>query len=222
MPIVVPQIDATIPDGITDLDAFRRWAKSDDFPRRGRFAFLNGNVWMDLTMEQAFSHNQVKGAINAVLTLLVEREDVGMHFPDGMLLSNPDAGLSTVPDGVFVSHEAFETGAARGIEGATEGDFIELTGSPDMVLEVVSKSSEEKDTVDLPDVYWRAGISEYWLVDARQDPIRFDLLRRGARGYTPTRPAAGGWRKSAVFGRSFRLVRKVDRAGNPKYILEAR
>ena len=82
---------------------FRRWATSEEFPDQGRFAFLNGNVWMDLTMEHAFSHNQVKGAINAALTVLVQQEDIGLYFPDGMLLSNTEAALSTVPDGVFVT-----------------------------------------------------------------------------------------------------------------------
>ena len=221
MAIIVPQIETIIPDGITDLETFRRWATSEEFPDQGRFAFLNGNVWMDLTMEHAFSHNQVKGAINAALTVLVQQEDIGLYFPDGMLLSNTEAALSTVPDGVFVMHDRFSSGAMNGVEGA-EGDFVELIGTPDMVLEVVSKWSEEKDTVDLFDLYWRAGIPEYWLVDARSDRVRFDIYRRGARGYAVNRRQADGWVKSAVFGRAFRLVRGRDRAGNPKYNLGLR
>ena len=34
-----------------------------------------------------------------------------------------------------------------------------------MTLEVVSSSSVRKDTVDLRDRYYKAGILEYWLVD---------------------------------------------------------
>ena len=77
-----------------------------------------------------------------------------------MLLSNLDAGLSTVPDGVFVAHESFARGAVRRV-GGTAGDFVELLGSPDMTLEVVSKSSVEKDTVELVELYWQGGVAEY-------------------------------------------------------------
>jgi hypothetical protein len=37
-----------------------------------------------------------------------------------------------------------------------DGGFVELQGSPDMVLEVLSASSEEKDTVLLKAAYWEA------------------------------------------------------------------
>src|SRR5437870_5026520 len=110
MAIVVPQIEATIPDGITDLEAFRRWAASDEFPQQGRFAFLNGNVWMDLTMENALTHNAVKTEISRVLATVVKQTGAGRYLSDGMFLSNPDVGLSAVPDGVFVAHETFESG----------------------------------------------------------------------------------------------------------------
>ena len=81
-----------------------------------------------------------------------------------------------------------------------------------MVLEVISPSSEEKDTEIMPRLYWRAGIPEYWLIDVRGDRLDFRILRRGARGYTAVRPR-GGWVKSAVFGRSFRLERRIDALG---------
>lgn len=221
MPIRVPQIEAVIPDGITTQEAFRRWAASDDFPSQGRFGFFHGAVWMDLTMEHAFSHNLVKSEFTTVLSTLVKGEDIGLYFSDGMLLSNLDAGLSTVPDGAFVSHESFERGAVRRV-GGTGGDFVELLGSPDMVLEVVSKSSVEKDTVDLMDLYWQAGVTEYWLVDARREPLRFDLYRHGSKGYAEVRRQAGGWLKSNIFGRSFRLTRGTNRAGDPTFTLAVR
>jgi Uma2 family endonuclease len=219
MPIRVPQIEAVIPDGITTQKAFRRWVTSDDFPRRGRFAFFDGDLWVDLAPEYAFSHNRVKGEFVAVLSTLVD--DDGLYFSEGMLLSNLDAGLSTLPDGMFVSHESCERGAVRRA-GVTDGDFVELLGSPDMVLEIVSPSSVEKDTVDLLELYWQAGVAEYWLVDARGEPLRFDVYRYGSKGYAETRRQAGGWLKSNVFGRSFRLTRGTDRAGDPTVTLEVR
>lgn len=219
MPIVVPQIDATIPDGINDLDSFRRWARSDEFPERGRFAFLNGNFWLDLTMEMALSHNQVKGEFARVLMSLIKDKKLGWFFPDGMLYSNVEADFSTMPDGLFVSLESFERDAVKRFRNE-DSDYVELVGTPDMVLEVVSKSSIEKDTVDLVDLYWRAGIPEYWLVDARSQDLRFDILRHRANGFEAIVKNADGWIQSEVFGRSFRFIRSTDRAGDPLFTLE--
>jgi hypothetical protein len=38
----------SIPDGITDLDSFRHWAYSDEFPDSGGISFLNGEIWLDV------------------------------------------------------------------------------------------------------------------------------------------------------------------------------
>ena len=209
-----------IPGDLTDLAAFRRWAQSDQFPEYGRFAYLAGKVWVDLSMEQAYTHNQVKTRINSVLDSLALSLQLGNYFSDGLDLSNPAADLSTVPDGMLVTYEALRAGRVCQIEGS-EGGCIELVGTPDMVLEVVSKTSVHKDTVELRRLYWLAEVSEYWLIDARGAEPRFDLLRRGARGYTATR-RQGGWLRSPMFGRSFQLSRQTDPLGNPQFILAQR
>lgn len=209
-----------IPAAIVTLDSFRRWAHSDSFPETGRICFLDGEVWVDMSKEQVFSHNQVKGEYAFVLRGLAKTSQLGRYLPDGVLLSHVEANLSSQPDGTFVSHESLRTGRVRLLEGAEEG-VVELEGSPDMVLEVISASSVAKDTVQLRDLYWRAGIQEYWLVDARGDRLEFDILQHSARGYLATRKL-GGWLKSRVFGKSFRLTREPDAIGNPDYNLEVK
>jgi Uma2 family endonuclease len=221
MPIVHPAIDAVIPDGICDHESYRRWAKSDEFPQRGRFAYFHNTVWMDTDMEHAYSHNFVKMAISAVLYHLVSTEDLGQFFMDGMLLSNLEVGLSTEPDAAFVSHERFQRGLVRGIGGQGD-DYVELIGVPDMVLEVISRSSVKKDKQDMMDLYWQAGIPEYWLVDARGEELKFDIFRHSSSAYVPTPTDADGFLRSAVFNRSFKLIRGVNRAGEPKFTLEVR
>jgi Uma2 family endonuclease len=94
-----------------------------------------------------------------------------------------------------------------------------LDGTPDMVLEVVSPSSVEKDTVQLRHLYWQAGIREYWLVDARGPRLVFDILSYTPKGYAATRKQAG-WLKSATFQRSFKLTHRTDHLGHPDYQLE--
>ncbi len=209
-----------VPAWIVDLSSFRRWVYSDEIPEKVRVHYLNGEVWVDVSMEKFFSHNQVKSEYNIVLGTLGKRERLGRYVSDGMLLTNVEANLSAEPDGTFVSYDSLRTGLVRLVEGDPEGG-IELEGSPDMVLEVISRSSVEKDTDILMDLYWRAGIREYWLVDARGDEVIFDIYRYTARGYVATRKQAG-WIKSAVFGRSFKLTRHTDELGNPEYTLAVR
>jgi Uma2 family endonuclease len=209
-----------IPAWVTDLETFRRWVRSEDVPEKTQVCYLAGEVWVDMSGEQVFSHNLVKQAFNLVLGSLVMANRLGRYHPDGILLGNPAADLSSKPDGLFVSRESLSADRVRLVPGTLSG-FVELQGTPDMVLEVVSDSSVEKDTVTLPGLYWRAGIPEYWLVDARGKRLRFDILRRAARKYAAVRKQ-GGWVKSAVFGRSFRLVRRVDERDDPEYVVETR
>ena len=217
---VLDSKSVSIPVWIQDLDSFRRWAHSEEFPESGQICYLNGEVWVDMSKEQ-FSHNQVKGEFSSVLMPLAKRARSGRFFPDGYLLTNFAANLSTNPDGMFAALESLRTGRVRLVEGAEEG-FTELQGTPDMVLEIVSPSSVHKDTVVLFDLYWQAGIGEYWLVDVRGERPQFDIFRRGdATHYLLTRKQAG-WMKSNVFSKSFRLTQQADALGHPEYTLEVR
>jgi Uma2 family endonuclease len=212
---------AFIPSWVVDHESYRRWARSDEYPEKGHFAYLNGTIWIDLTMEQVFSHNSVKTAISSVLASFVRERDLGYFFSDGNLVSHPGASLSSEPDACFLSYETIQSLKARWIAGKTEG-VVEIEGSPDMTLEVVSTSSVAKDTVDLRELYWKAGVSEYWLIDARAETLSFSVLKHAARGYVQTRRQSAGWLKSQVFGVSFRLTQHKDRLGNPQFTLELR
>lgn len=209
----------TIPLWVVDLDSFRRWADSEDFPEKGRFDYIQGKVWIDMSKEQVFSHVLVKTRITAVLSELVEASQFGLFLGEGVLLSNVDVDFAVKPDALFVSNDALHD-RVRLLEGKGEG-YVELEGSPDMVLEVVSDSSVRKDTEQLRRDYWHAGIREYWLVDARSDPLVFDILRHTPKGYRTT-PKKDGWSKSAVFGKSFRLTWWTNALGHPQYTLETR
>jgi Uma2 family endonuclease len=172
-------------------------------------------------MEQLFTHNRVKTRVTSVLDQLIGKEDLGYFFSDRALLSNTVAGLSTEPDAFFVCYDAVERGRVRWVEGASEG-HVEVEGSPDLVVEVVSAGSVEKDTVDLPVLYHAAGVREYWLIDARSQRPSFSLLRRGRLDFNTVRRQPGGWLRSVVLGHSFRLMTRPDRLGQPNFSLEVK
>jgi Uma2 family endonuclease len=217
---VAEDVHLEIPEWVTNLAAFRRWTDEPSFPEKGNIWWLCGKVWADMSQEQIFTHVDIKGEIYHVLKGIVRTGRLGRIFTDGLLLTNDAADLSGNPDATFISHHAIETNRVVLVEGKEEG-FTEAVGSPEMVLEVVSKSSEEKDYTILNRAYYAAGIDEHWLVDARKDPLQFDILRRTPDKFAPTRKQAG-WLKSAVFGKSFRLFKRKDDSGNPEFILEVK
>ena len=216
MPIIVGD-SVRIPPGIADLESFRRWVRSGTFPERGDISYLGGELWVDPARE-TLNHNQIKTVITIVLGSIVLTEKLGRFLADRMRLTHPAIDLSTEPDAMFLSHDSLRGDHARLIEG---GDSLEVEGVPDMVLEIVSATSVRKDTKVLRDLYERAGIPEYWLIDARQAPASFDILRLAKKGYVGVRTQAG-FLKSALFGKSFRLVQGCDEHDLPEFKLEVR
>jgi Uma2 family endonuclease len=156
-----------------------------------------------------------------VLATIARGENLGHFFTDKMRLRNDDAAISVEPDGMFISYESLQSGRTRLVEG-TVTEYREFEGSPEMVLEVISDTSETKDRVELHQDYFVAGVDEYWLVDAREKPPVLDICKRGPRGFVTTRHQPGGWVRSRIFGKAFRLVRKNGPDGNPQFTLEHR
>ena len=204
-----------IPAWVTDLASFRRWAHSDDYPETGEFAYLGGKLWVDLSREELLTHNRVKVAFTGAFVIVLQNDPFGEFVADRMRLSNPEADLSVEPDGLFYRWTTVQSGKLRYVEGA-RGGIVELEGTPDLALEIVSATSVGKDTVRLRELYWRAGVTEYWLVDARGPEPRFEILRHTPAGYVAAEPQANGI-PSLVLGRTVQLIRTADPLGHPRF-----
>ncbi len=217
MSTIVISEQVRIPPWVADFDSFRRWTLSDDYPEHGWFSHLNGELWVDVSMEKA-EHNQIKTEVSRSVSTVVKSEDKGLFFIDRMRLINLDVLLSTEPDGVFVSYDSLKSGRVELKEG---DDSREVVGTPDAVMEIVSKTSVKKDTEVLRDLYWQAEIPECWLIDSLQKEPELDILRYTSSKYVSTRKQ-GGWVKSQVLVKSFRLASEPGEHGITKYTLEYR
>lgn len=191
------------------LTEFRLWAASTEFPDKVRVDYISGRIEVDMSPEDLFTHGNLKTKLIAVLGTLLEQADLGNIFSHCARVTCPDADLSAEPDVVVVFHESLRTERVRLVAKASgERDrFIELQGAPELVVEIVSDSSITKDTQRLPPAYWRAGIPEFWLVDARGDDLLFQIHRRGPAGYEPASVKTDGFQYSEVFKTSFHLSR---------------
>ncbi len=208
-----------IPASAATLDGFCEWMADDDSPDIRHVSFLDPEILIDMSREEIETHVKLKTMVTAALAQLVEELDSGEFLGDGVLYSQVRAGLANAPDASFVKWETSESGRVRLIDRRrVEGHITEIQGPPDWVMEVVSQSSVGKDTRDLRIRYRRAGIPEYWLIDARGADIRLQMLVLRGNRYVAVRPR-DGWYVSPVFGRAFRLERNRNRAGRWQYKL---
>lgn len=213
-----------IPADARELEPFRAWARSDRFPDRGRIDFLDGDVEIDMSPEDLFTHGTAKTEIAAVLHELVARQDRGHVFVDRARVSSPAGRLSVEPDVVVVLWETLEKGRVRHVPAASgkPGRYVELEGAPDLVVEVVSDGSQQKDRERLPPLYALAGVRELWQVDARGPELCFWIFALGSSGYRRESTDPEGWLASPVLGASFRLHRQPAPHGTVRFRLEHR
>ncbi|MBO4779049.1 MAG: Uma2 family endonuclease, partial [Selenomonadaceae bacterium] len=113
------------------------------------------------------AQNQMQGRIGrSLMEHLMKHKsgyaffNVDVYFDDKNIL---------VPDIVVVLKEHEQILA--------QGDMIR--GVPDMVVEVLSKSTKKKDTAIKKDLYEFNGMREYWIVDPWAKSIAVYLLRDG-------------------------------------------
>jgi Uma2 family endonuclease len=211
-----PDVLLRIPRQAHTLPGFRAWVLSDEFPEKLRATYVAGEVYLDMSKEEIRTHAAVKAEIFGTIWNLNQQIDFGDCYVDGVLVTNEEADVSNNPDGVAVLWKTLKTGRVRYV--AKEGRELEIAGSPDWIMEIVSDGSVMKDTKELRDAYHRARIPEYWLIDARGLEVLFQILLWRKAGYVPAL-VRDGWQRSRVFGRSFRLTRTKDRRGAWKYRL---
>src|SRR5436309_15020886 len=96
---VILDEDLRIPAEVAyTLDGFRRWSQGEDFPARGRIDYLDGEVEVDLSPEDLYTHGVAKTEIAAELHALVKKTGRGNVFVDCTRIVSPLAQLSVEPD----------------------------------------------------------------------------------------------------------------------------
>ncbi len=210
-----------IPLNLEGLAAFRRWALSDEFPEEGRIDFIEGHIEVEMSPEDLFTHGTVKTEFVVVLGQRAKMAVPGDLFTDRTRISSVPGDVSAEPDIVFLSEECLRAGRVRLIPrtGAQPDRYVEIEGAPDLVVEIVSDASVGKDTRRLPPAYFRAGITEYWLVDARGSEVLFTIHQRGSEGFEPVLVDDEGYQSSIVFAARFRLQRERRAVGGWRYEL---
>ena len=87
-------------------------------------------------------------------------DNTDVYFPDGTLLK-PDLSVVLEKNSAIIDW------------------FKGIYGVPDMVVEVLSKSTKKKDLTIKKDIYEAQGVKEYWIIDPYMKAISVYHLREG-------------------------------------------
>lgn len=113
-------------------------------------------------------HQNCSRNLGVLLWDFVDRNRLGVVFwaPLDVVLSNEDV---VQPDILFVSNERREI--------ITEDN---ISGAPDLVVEILSPSTADRDRELKRGLYARFGVREYWIADPDQSSIQ--VVRWGPGG----------------------------------------
>jgi Uma2 family endonuclease len=220
MATVVFEDELEVPS-IRDLADFRAWALSDEFPQRGRIDFVDGRIEVDMSPEDLFTHGTLKAQLVSKIEARVAELELGHTFVGETRVSSTVGNFSAEPDVVVVSYAALDQGRVTLTPKATgeQGRYVEIDGAVDLIVEIVSDSSVIKDTQRLPTAYYRGGVRENWLIDARGEHVLFQIQRRGVNSFEPAPVDEKGYQYSDVLDCLVRLDRQRHRRGHWVYFL---
>lgn len=129
------------------------WRDAQQMPDDGyRREAIEGDLYV--TAAPSSRHQAISVELTVALHRILVEEGHGRLFHAPVGVEFPSTGEGVQPDLVFVS------GARQGIVAA---DWIR--GAPDLVVEILSPSTEERDRAVKLKLYRRQGVPEYWIVD---------------------------------------------------------
>jgi Uma2 family endonuclease len=99
------------------------------------------------------SHQKISRKLQKILERFVEERNLGEVFNAPLDVIFEENLNRVQPDLIFISKENREI---------ANGDWIR--GVPDLLAEIVSKSSVHLDTTEKKELYERYGVKEYWIV----------------------------------------------------------
>jgi len=119
---------------------------------------------------------------------------------------------------MFASNQAFDSGRVEFTSGP-RGEDTELVRTPDLVVEILSRSTELKDTEWLMAAYKTQAFPN---TGGSMPAMRSSSTSTNASRRSMSLPGSPrDWVRSGIFGKSFKLSRK-EKTHGPRYKLHVR
>ncbi len=145
--------------------------KSLPYVERQRYELLEGEL-IPMTPSPGEAHQAVSIALSSALYRFVREQRLGRVYeaPFDVVLGERGEEQVVQPDILFIAQE--------------RRDIIheeEIRGAPDLVIEILSPATAEKDRVFKRRLYAKYGVKEYWIVDPHEGTL--EVLTLGEQGY---------------------------------------
>lgn len=124
-------------------------------------------------------HNRIVVLLSAFLIRFVEERGLGEVFADVDVDLTPDLGYA--PDILFISADRADI---------YDHETGEITGAPDLVVEILSPSTAARDRFRKFNNYLAAGVEWYWIIDP--DLLGIEEYHRVDNHYVRTASIAEG------------------------------
>lgn len=162
-------------------EEFLKWADEDT-----RAEWVDGKVIVLMPPKEW--HQTLVAFLDRVLGFFVEIFGLGRVYVAPFEVKLGPTGPAREPDLLFV---------ATGHLNRVTADRI--VGPPDLIVEIVSTDSVQRDRVDKFDEYEAFGVAEYWIIDNRPNRRRAQFFQLDANGqYQAIPPDAQGIYRSQV------------------------
>lgn len=135
-----------------------------------RYELLGGELV--LVPSPTEPHQRVSRNLEFLLWRFVKERDLGWVYdaPLDVVLGQGDEREVVQPDIFFISKEGVEIIAEE-----------EIRGAPDLVVEIISPGTEDRDRHYKKTLYARHGVVEYWIVDP--DAKTVEVYKLGEKGF---------------------------------------
>ena len=134
-----------------------------------RYELLGGDLV--LVPSPTEYHQRISGNLEFVLRQFVREKGLGRvyHAPLDVVLGEGEEREVVQPDIFFISKERSQIIAEE-----------EIRGAPDLVIEITSPATEDRDRHYKKTLYARHGVREYWIVDPEARTVEvFALEEKG-------------------------------------------
>ena len=159
------------------------WQDVLQMPEDGnRYEAIGGVLYV--SPAPTLRHQWISGNLEEVLRRLLMNSGLGyvFHAPVGVEFPITDEGVQ--PDIIFVSKSRADRMVKEGIRGA-----------PDLVIEILSPSTAQRDRTIKRDLYERQGVPAYWLVDPETETVEvwnFAVAGMAPQSYSDVLPVMIG------------------------------
>ncbi len=143
-------------------EAFLAWEHD------GIAEWVNGTVFL-MSVKQ--EHQRIVDFLNALLRLFVKLSGLGTVITAPYVMRVKPAAPGREPDLMFIAQANLARLTSE-----------QLNGPADLVIEVISDESVNRDRVEKFEEYEDAGVREYWLIDSRPNRQRADFYVLNEKG----------------------------------------